>query len=78
MALIDNALPIYLISGALDPVGKKGAGVEKLKKMLLEAGIKRVDLRLYQDARHEILNETNRSEVFNDLLVWVASLKPEV
>jgi alpha-beta hydrolase superfamily lysophospholipase len=46
--------------------------------MLLEAGIKRVDLRLYQDARHEILNETNRSEVFNDLLVWVASLKSEL
>lgn len=78
MALIDKSLPIYLIAGALDPVGKQGEGVEKLQKILLEAGIKRVDLRLYQEARHEILNETNRSEVFNELLAWVASLKPEL
>jgi alpha-beta hydrolase superfamily lysophospholipase len=78
MATIDKALPIYLISGALDPVSKQGEGVEKLKAALLQAGIKRVDMRLYEEARHEILNETNRTEVFKDLLYWLAALKSEL
>jgi alpha-beta hydrolase superfamily lysophospholipase len=78
MASIDKTLPIYLISGALDPVSKQGLGIEKLKCALIQAGIKRVDVRLYQEARHEILNETNRAEVFKDLLYWLAALKSEL
>jgi len=35
-------------------------------------------VRLYQEARHEILNETNRAEVFKDLLYWLAALKSEL
>ena len=78
MASIDKALPIYLISGALDPVSKQGLGIEKLKCALIQAGIKRVDVRLYEEARHEILNETNRADVFKDLLYWLAGLKSEL
>ena len=36
-----------------------------------EAGLTDVTVRVYEDARHEILNETNRSEVIDDLLEWL-------
>ena len=61
-----------------DPVSKQGLGIEKLKCALIQAGIKRVDVRLYEEARHEILNETNRADVFKDLLYWLAGLKSEL
>jgi alpha-beta hydrolase superfamily lysophospholipase len=70
MAKIDNRLPIYLFSGDLDPVGKRGAGVIKLQQALVDGGVKSVEIKLYQDGRHEMLNEINKEEVYNDLLAW--------
>tara|TARA_B110000046_G_scaffold184626_1_gene223630 strand:- start:2155 stop:3096 length:942 start_codon:yes stop_codon:yes gene_type:complete len=71
MAQIDKELPVYLFAGELDPVGKQGKGVKKLKQILQKAGIQTVDLKLYAEGRHEMVNETNRNEVYGDVLKWL-------
>jgi alpha-beta hydrolase superfamily lysophospholipase len=71
LSQLDSNLPVYLIAGNLDPVGKQGKGVIRLKEKLLQAGSKQVDLRLYQGGRHEMLNETNHAEVYQDIDTWL-------
>lgn len=66
-----NNLPIYLFAGDRDPVGDMGKGVKKLGDMMRKAGCRNVTTRLYKDARHDILHETNRAEVMKDLLEWI-------
>ena len=78
MAKLDSELPVYLFSGALDPVGKACVGVTALQTKLLESGVLKVDIQLYPGGRHETLNETNRRDVYQDVLTWLASLKSEV
>lgn len=71
-------LPIYLASGAADPVGEAGRGVTEVADVLKQVGVSNVTLRLYPGARHEIFNETNRDEVTADLLAWLdESLAPQ-
>ena len=66
-------LPILVVSGSADPVGRDGAGVREVVTAYRRAGVREVSLRLYPGARHELLNETNREQVTADLLVWVGA-----
>ncbi len=70
-ARIPPKLPIYVFSGARDPVGESGRSVAQLCSAYRAAGLQRVTQRLYPDARHETLNETNRDEVTRDLVAWL-------
>lgn len=71
-ARIPKELPIYVISGELDPAaGEKTASIRALVERYQEFGIRDVTLRIYPGAHHELLNETNRDEVQNDLLAWL-------
>lgn len=63
--------PIYFMSGKEDPVGDYGVGVEKAYKAFCHAGLRDVQMRLYPGGRHEMLNETNRTEVYKDILDWI-------
>jgi len=74
MAKINSDLPIYIFSGALDPVGGQGKGVKKLEEMLKQAGVKQVNCRLYEGGHHEMLNEKNNTEVYADLATWLEGL----
>ena len=65
-----RTLPVYLVSGEEDPVGDYGKGVRTVYEMLKRAGLERLEMKLYPGARHEMLNETNRAEVYEDLLAW--------
>ncbi len=65
------ALPILVISGAEDAVGSKGKGPAAITRQYMNAGIGNVDLRLYDGARHELLHETNRGQVADDLIKWL-------
>ncbi len=65
---ISKNLPILIVSGSSDPVGKCGKGLIKLKNIYNKHGIKNVDLKLYENARHEILNELNKKEVIQDII----------
>ena len=68
--MIPKGLPILFMSGAEDPVGDFGKGVRKIYEKYRAAGIRDVTLRLYTGDRHEILNETDRDQVYADLLEW--------
>jgi alpha-beta hydrolase superfamily lysophospholipase len=76
IAKMQKDLPILFISGREDPVGDYGVGVEKVYRLFKEAGIKDVTLKLYDGGRHEMLNETNREEVYNDVLAWINNRMP--
>ena len=54
-----------------DPVGGKGQGVQKVYDLFVLAGMETLDIIFYEGGRHEILNETNRKEVYNDLYDWL-------
>jgi len=74
-ARIAHDLPVYLFSGENDPVGgEKAESVVALAARYREMGIGSVTLRIYSDGRHEMLNETNRTDVHQDLLNWLATL----
>ena len=63
--------PIYFMSGDSDPVGENGKGVTKAYKAFCKAGLKDVTMRLYPGGRHEMLNETNKESVYQDILNWL-------
>lgn len=68
--MIPKTLPVLFASGAEDPVGDFGKGVRKVFEKYKIAGIQDVSLRLYAGDRHEILNETDRGQVYEDLFEW--------
>ena len=68
---MDMDTPVLFISGAMDPVGGFGVGVSKAYQSFVDAGVKDVSLRLYPGLRHEILNETEREQVYADIWAWV-------
>ena len=68
---IPLSMPIYLISGTMDPVGDYSKGVQEVYKLLKKTGHKNVTMKLYEGARHEILNEINREEVYADIIAWL-------
>jgi alpha-beta hydrolase superfamily lysophospholipase len=72
-ARIPKSLPIYLFSGAEDPVGQAGKGPRALAAAYERNGLTNVTLKLYPGGRHEMLNEINRDEVVSDLIAWLDS-----
>ena len=68
---IRKDLPILIFSGDKDPVGDFGKGVKKVYKTLKELKINDLNIKLYQDGRHEMLNEINNEEVYKDILEWL-------
>ena len=67
-------LPTLIVSGENDPVGGFGKGVRYVYDNLKKNGAD-VTLKLYEGARHELFMETNREEVFSDLIKWVGGVK---
>ena len=68
---IHKNLPLLLVSGADDGVGDYGKGVKKVWEMYKKAGIRDLKMILYENDRHEILNEVDRDQVYADLLDWM-------
>lgn len=73
LAKMNKTTPVYFLSGSQDPVGSMGKGVHKVADLFRCAGCKDVTVKLYPGGRHEMLNEINRQEVFEDLLFWLES-----
>jgi alpha-beta hydrolase superfamily lysophospholipase len=65
-------LPVYIAVGELDPVNGGLTLLTPLTERLEAAGLSDVTVRTYPDARHEILNETNRAQVISELMTWLA------
>lgn len=70
MNKVPYALPIFLIAGDQDPVGEEGKAVKKVYEQF-NRRCENVELKLYEGARHEVLNEINREEVYADVLQWI-------
>jgi alpha-beta hydrolase superfamily lysophospholipase len=64
-------LPVYIAVGELDPVNGGLTLLTPLTERLEAAGLSDVTVRTYPDARHEILNETNRAQVISELMAWL-------
>lgn len=71
IAKIPKDIPILFVAGQEDPVGDFGKGVQAVAKSYEKAGIKSVTCKLYEQDRHEILNEKDRENVFKDLYEWL-------
>lgn len=63
--------PVYMFSGALDPVGNSGIGVHKVFEKYSQSGVSNIQLKLYPEGRHEMLNEINKFEVFEDIKTFI-------
>ncbi|HSX70595.1 MAG TPA: lysophospholipase [Pseudomonas sp.] len=70
LAQIDADLPLLVIGGDRDPVSQSKR-LGHLAGALRTAGIRDVELKIYPDARHELLNESNRDEVTHYLRDWL-------
>lgn len=71
IAAIPKKLPVLFVAGAEDPVGNFGKGVYRAYKAFVKAGISDVSVKLYENDRHEILNETDKQNVFDDIFQWI-------
>ena len=68
---VNKETPVYIFAGDMDPAGQYGAGPKDTYQKYKTAGSKDVELKLYEGGRHEMLNETNRDEVYADIFAWL-------
>jgi alpha-beta hydrolase superfamily lysophospholipase len=69
-------LPILIFSGDQDPVGNFTKGVVQTYNRFRKIGSEDVTLKIYKGARHELINELNREEVFSDIINWIRTKAP--
>ena len=74
MQKVPKDLPVFFIAGENDPVGNFGLGVKKVVVSFRTVGMKHVECRLYPNDRHEILNELDRLDVYQDVWNWMESI----
>ena len=72
---MDKNLPVFFIAGGDDPVGGYGTGVRQAAAEFQKHGMKQVDVKIYPLCRHEIHNEINRQEVYEDVANWIEKNK---
>ena len=70
LAKMGKTTPVFFLSGDQDPVGSNGKGVRAAYQSFLDAGCGHVRLKLYPGGRHEMLNEHNWQDVYDELLSW--------
>jgi len=70
-SMIPHDLPVLIYGGAMDPVNNEGKQLRKLQQVYKKAGVKDLQLKLYPGGRHEMHNDLNRTEVFQDVSGWI-------
>lgn len=70
-ARVPKDLPVLMITGEADPVSDGGKTVRELEARYTSNGLTDVTGLYYPDARHELLNETNRDAVQDDVASWL-------
>lgn len=71
LAKINPELPLLIMAGEEDPVGNFGKGPKALFNLYKKIGLKNVELKLYPNMRHEVLNEIDNKTAYNDLLEFI-------
>lgn len=67
---IPKDLPIFIMSGALDPLGQMGKKVKKLHAMYASLGLKNLTLRIYEGVRHELTSDPDKDTVLQDMAAF--------
>ena len=75
---VPQNLPILMVSGAEDPVGDYGKGVHKACESLKRAGVKNITVKLYENDRHELLNEDDAEAAMEDIWQWICKEVPGI
>ncbi len=70
LSRIRSELPLLVLGGSCDPVSD-GHRLQDLRDALVSAGMRHAELKIYPEARHELLNETNRNEATSFVLSWL-------
>lgn len=73
-ANVPKDLPVFFVAGDGDPVGDMGVGVKAAAQLLRNAGVARVDEKIYPGMRHEIHNEFGHEQVYDDIATWIESV----
>lgn len=68
---VPKRLPILLLSGSDDPVGHFGKDIPKIALAFEKAGVEDVTYKIYENARHELVNELCKEIVFQDVINWM-------
>jgi len=68
---IPKELPVFIISGGEDILGEYSEGLKRLEEAYIKSGIRDVALKIYNGARHALIHELNREEVFEDIYNWI-------
>lgn len=71
IARIPKKLPLLLVAGTQDPVGLYGRGMLSLHIQYKNHGTEDLDMYLYEDSRHEVLNDVEKKQVMDDILTWL-------
>lgn len=70
---VPDTLPIAMFCGEEDSAGSFGKGPAAALSLYRKYG-KNIQLKMYPGARHEVLNETNRDQVYADILAFMNSV----
>ncbi|MBD5482323.1 MAG: alpha/beta hydrolase [Lachnospiraceae bacterium] len=68
---IPKRLPLFFVAGEEDPVGDYGKGVRKAYDSYKTRGMLNLEMKLYKNDRHEILNESDKKTVSEDIYRWI-------
>ncbi len=68
---VPKTLPVLIMSGTEDPVGEYGKGVKKTYDSLKNVGLENLQLKMYDNDRHALLNETDKEAVMQDIYDWI-------
>lgn len=71
LSRMPKEMPVLFIAGDQDPVGANGKGVKKVVELFQKEGMQDVSCTLYPNCRHEILNESEKQIIFEDVLRWL-------
>lgn len=67
-----KALPLFIGAGEFDTMGGKNlSGVKKDVECYKKAGVRDVEFHIYEGMRHEILNESSKQNVYDDIISWL-------
>lgn len=68
---INKDVPYLLIAGSDDPVGNYGKGPNEVTEKMKKNGVNDCTLKIYQQGRHELLNDSCRDQVTTDIIEWL-------
>ena len=66
--------PIFVFSGAHDPVSKETTGLKNLLHAYRQSGLEKVTYTIYPNGRHDMIHEKNKLDVFQDIQTFIAQV----